>query len=234
MRHRYVRQTTGKSASPVLFDALSCTSNAFVGQKARMRTAAAPIFAAQVCARLIWFVVQGDSAACCDGLRCTSAPVGTDAPVSASSSGRLVANLLSIAHSCFPHIHFTNHLLCCCVCLRLFAPQMNALHEPWADGALSEDLSWGAAPALAQSSEALADTAASGGAAAAMPAGLAALAPGQELDLGLSYRGPKVRLLLLCYGLCFGCVMHAAQKRWQTQQRQAAAAAAAVAAGLVR
>jgi hypothetical protein len=76
---------------------------------------------------------------------------------------------------------------------------MNALHEPWNDDALSEDLSWGAAPALANSSEALADTAASGGAAAAagmqggMPSGLAALGPGQELDLGVSYRGLKVR-----------------------------------------
>jgi hypothetical protein len=86
-----------------------------------------------------------------------------------------------------------------CVLVRVHL-QMNALHEPWNDDALSEDLSWGAAPALAQSSDALADTAASGGAAAAaaglpggMPTGLAALGPGQELDLGVSYRGPKVR-----------------------------------------
>jgi hypothetical protein len=65
--------------------------------------------------------------------------------------------------------------------------QMNALHEPWNDDALSEEISWGAAPALAQSPDALADTAASGG----LP-GLAGLGPGQEYQMAVTYRGAKV------------------------------------------
>jgi hypothetical protein len=66
--------------------------------------------------------------------------------------------------------------------------QMNALLEPWNDDALSEEISWGAAPALAQSADALADTAASGG----LP-GIAGLGPGQEYQMAVTYRGAKVR-----------------------------------------
>lgn len=78
---------------------------------------------------------------------------------------------------------------------------MNALHEPWNEDAISEDVSWGANPALAQA-DALTDTAASGGGTAAaaggggpsggIPGGLALLGPGQELVLGVTYKGPKV------------------------------------------
>ncbi len=59
--------------------------------------------------------------------------------------------------------------------------QMNVLHEPWGDDAISEPASWGCPPALAaaEAADALADTAASGG-------------PSQHTDLGVTHRGPKV------------------------------------------
>jgi hypothetical protein len=84
-----------------------------------------------------------------------------------------------------------------CSLLRLLL-QMNALHEPWDDDALSEEISWGAAPALAQSADVLADTAASGG----LP-GLAGLGPGQEYQMAVTYRGAKVNSLLHVCGFVF-------------------------------
>lgn len=59
------------------------------------------------------------------------------------------------------------------------AAQMEALHEPWGDDAVSEDLSWGGAPALAAAETA--DTASSADAAR------------RTIDLGTTVRGAKVR-----------------------------------------